>query len=131
MTYFLEIYNVKIGAVVKTHIRGELFDKVLDLGPGYIMDQRSGKLQSVLMDGVENLEPYLAGFLPQIVAAAIVGSILGTVSFWLDPVVGMIMIITMIICVIVPYITLPLVRKSYIGYWKEYAFMNAQYIDAI
>lgn len=55
MTYFLEIYNVKIGAVVKTHIREELFDKVLDLGPGYIMDQRSGKLQSVLMDGMENL----------------------------------------------------------------------------
>lgn len=131
MTYFLEIYNVKIGAAVKTHIREELFDKVLDLGPGYIMDQRSGKLQSVLMDGVENLEPYLVGFLPQIVAVAIVGSVLGIVSCWLDPVVGMMMIITMIICVIVPYITLPLVRKSYIGYWKEYAFMNAQYIDAI
>ena len=103
MTYFLEKYNVKIGAAVKTNIREELFDKVLDLGPGYIMDQRSGKLQSVLMDGVENLEPYLVGFLPQIIAVAIVGSILGIVSFWLDPVVGMII----------------------------YAFMNAQYIDAI
>lgn len=131
ITYILEIYNVKIASNMKTKIRETLFEKIVNLGPGYIMDQRSGRLQSILMDAVENLEPYFLGFLPQIAAVSIVGTALGIVSLYLDPVVGMIMIVTMILCVIIPYITFPMVRRSYVGYWKEYAFMNAQYIDAI
>lgn len=131
ITYILEWYNVEVGASVKTKVREKLFDKIVDLGPGYILDQRSGRLQSILMDAVENLEPYLVGYFPQIIAVSVIGIILGIVSFIIDPVVGMIMIITMILCVIIPYITFPLVRRSYVGYWTEYAFLNAQYIDAI
>lgn len=131
LTGAIESYSRRIGAIVKTNIRRNLYDKIKDLGPGYVMDQRSGKIQSVLMEGVENMEPYLLEYLPQICAMAITGLSIGIASLALDTVVGLILIGAMILCIIIPYITMPFVMESVVGYWRDYAFLNAQYVDAI
>lgn len=131
LTGIIESYSKRIGAVVKSNIRRSLFDRIADLGPGYVMDQRSGKIQSVLMEGVENMEPYLLEYLPQICAMAITGLSIGIASLVLDPVVGLVLIASMILCIVIPYITMPFVMESIVGYWRDYAFLNAQYVDAI
>ena len=131
LTGVLESYSKAMASSVKTKIRLQVFDKLLHLGPQYMNDRRSGKIQSLLLDGIEALEPFLVNYIPQILAISIIGLIIGIYSFVLDWVTGLIMITSMLLCIVIPYLTVPMVSKSIVGYWKMYAVLNAQYVDAI
>ncbi len=131
LTGILESYSKAIASSVKTKIRLQVFDKLRHLGPQYMNDRRSGKIQSLLLDGIEALEPFLVNYIPQILAISITGLIIGIYSFALDWITGLIMIAAMLLCIVIPYLTVPMVSKSIVGYWKMYAVLNAQYVDAI
>ena len=47
-----------------------LIGKLMDLGPGYQMDKRSGRFQSLVTDGIEYMEPYFISYIPQIFIVA-------------------------------------------------------------
>jgi ABC-type multidrug transport system fused ATPase/permease subunit len=126
-----EIYAKVMAAKVKTKIRFLVFDKILRLGPGYIHHQRSGRIQSMVLDGIESLEPFLVNYAPHIISIAITGVAIGLYLFHLDWLAGLVTIIAMLLCVGVPYLTVPLVSRSIVSYWRSYASLNAQYVDAI
>lgn len=50
---------------VKLALRAELFAHLLRLGPAYIRVERTGELVTTAMDGVERLDGYVSGYLPQ------------------------------------------------------------------
>ncbi|MDR1576211.1 MAG: ABC transporter ATP-binding protein/permease [Treponema sp.] len=126
-----EIYAKVMAAKVKTKIRFLVFDKILRLGPGYIHHQRSGRIQSMTLDGIESLEPFLVNYVPHIVSIAITGFAIGLYLFRLDWLTGLATIVAMLLCVGVPYLTVPLVSRSIVSYWRSYASLNAQYVDSI
>ena len=111
--YFLKKYAAK----VKNEIRSQILDKIMVLGPSFKNDQRTGNLQSLITDGVESLEAFLTQYIPQI--AVVVFTTIFITSFMcrLDR------------TVIVPHIFMPAVSDVMVLYWKEYAQLNAQYID--
>lgn len=127
----MEIYSKVMAAKVKSKIRLLVFDKILRLGPGYLGGRRSGQVQSLVLDGIESLEPFLVYYVPQIIAIAISGLAIGVYLSLLDWVTGGIMIAAMVLCVVVPYLTVPLVSRSIVTYWRSYAALNAQYVDAM
>jgi len=51
---------------IKSELRMQLIDKINQLGPQYSKGERSGELVSTLYEGVEQLENYLAKYMPQI-----------------------------------------------------------------
>lgn len=61
-----EIYAKKIAFLVKCRLRERLFQHVMNLGPGYQENCRSGNIQALLTDGVESLEPLLICYIPQL-----------------------------------------------------------------
>jgi ABC-type multidrug transport system fused ATPase/permease subunit len=126
-----EIYAKVMAATVKTKIRLLVFDKILRLGPGYIHHQRSGRIQSLVLDGIESLEPFLVNYVPHIISIGITGIAIGAYLSRLDWLTGLVTIIAMILCVGVPYLTVPLVSRSIVSYWRSYASLNAQYVDSI
>jgi ABC-type multidrug transport system fused ATPase/permease subunit len=131
LSRYFEIYGKIMAARVKTKIRLLVFDKILRLGPGYIHHQRSGKIQSLALDGIESLEPFLVNYVPHIISIGITGVAIGVYLFRLDWLTGLVVIIAMLLCVGVPYLTVPLVSRSIVSYWRSYAVLNAQYVDAI
>ena len=131
LTRLIEGYSKVMAAKVKNKIRLMTFDKILRLGPGYLSNKRSGRVQSLVLDGIESLEPFLVYYVPQIITIAISGLAIGIYLAVLDWVTGVITIIAMVLCVIVPYLTIPLVSRSIVAYWRSYAVLNAQYIDAM
>jgi ATP-binding cassette subfamily C protein CydD len=131
LSRFLEGYSKVIAARVKNKIRLMVLDKILSLGPGYLGDRRSGKVQSLVLDGIESLEPFLVNYIPQIITVAISGIAIGVYLITLDIVTGIVIIASMLLCVVVPYLTMPMVNHSYVSFWRSYATLNAQYIDAI
>ena len=123
-----EWYGKAAGAIAKEKIRFTLLKKIMDMGPGYLNDKRSGRVQSLLMDGVESLEPFLVQYVPQMLTVCIAGLLLGIYVICLDRVTGTVIVAAMILCVVVPYLTIPFVKRGYVSYWKDYAVLNAQYM---
>jgi ABC-type multidrug transport system fused ATPase/permease subunit len=128
---YFEIYTKVMAARVKTKIRFLVFDKILRLGPGYIHHQRSGRIQSMVLDGIESLEPFLVNYVPHIISVGITGIAIGAYLFHLDWLTGLVVIAAMLLCVGVPYLTVPIVSRSIVSYWRSYASLNAQYVDAM
>lgn len=63
---FQEGYTKKMAAKVKSVIRDVMLEKLMELGPSYRNERRSGNLQSLITDGVESFEAFLTQYLPQI-----------------------------------------------------------------
>ncbi len=126
---FGEGYTKVFAAKLKGGIRQEILTKLLDLGPAYKDDRRTGNLQSLLTDGIESFEPFLTQYLPQVVVV-IMTSIFSTTLMWsMDREVGMFVLIMTIVAIIVPHLFMPAVSRVMIEYWRDYAALNAQYID--
>ena len=87
------------------------------------------QLQSLITDGVESLEAFLTQYIPQI--AVVVFTTIFITSFMcrLDRTVGLLLLFMSAVTVIVPHIFMPAVSDVMVLYWKEYAQLNAQYID--
>ncbi|MCQ2500316.1 MAG: ABC transporter ATP-binding protein/permease [Lachnospiraceae bacterium] len=128
---YMEGYTKKVAGKVKTVIREQLIEKLLALGPGYQSDKRSGKMQSLLTDGVEYLEPYLVNYIPQIFVVAL--SVIPMIWYIssLNTAAGMLLLLAVLVSIIVPYLLMPFTQKSCIGYWREYAVLNSQYVDTM
>lgn len=56
-------------ARVQLRLWRRLFDKVTELGPSYVGQQRSGDVTISLIDGVEQLEVYFGQYLPQLLVS--------------------------------------------------------------
>lgn len=126
-----ETYTKVMAARIKSKLRLLVFDKILRLGPGYMSAKRSGKISALALDGIESLEPFLVSYVPQIITVAISGIAVGAYLCWIDLWAGLIVIGAMVLCVVVPYLTVPLINRSITNYWSAYSVLTAQYIDAI
>lgn len=128
---FNETYTKTMAATIKEKLRLSILNKVFQLGPGYMSEKRSGKVTSLILDGVESLEPFFVRYVPQILTVIASG---GFVFFYLaryDMVSSLLLLASMSLCVIVPLITVPVMSRSVDDYWAQYSQMTSQYIDAI
>ena len=126
---FQEGYTKKMAAKVKSVIRDVMLEKLMELGPSYRNERRSGNLQSLITDGVESFEAFLTQYLPQILVV-LATTVFSTVYLWsLDPAVGLLVLVLTILSIVIPHLFMPAVSRVMIEYWQEYAQLNSQYID--
>lgn len=126
-----EVYGRKTIHVVKTRLREKLFNKMLALGPEFQSANRTGTVQSITTDGVEALEPFLIMYLPQVIVTIIGSGFLSRFIWQLDWVPGLVVLCGVLLAIAVPLISTPVTGKIILGYWRSYAALNAQYIDAM
>ena len=62
----------RAAAGVKAHLREELLSETARRGPGWLTGRRAGELATLAGRGVDGLDGYLAGYLPQVFLAAFV-----------------------------------------------------------
>lgn len=126
-----EGYSKKMAAKVKGAIRSTLLDKLMQMGPAYQNDKRSGNIQSLVTDGVESLEMFLVNYIPQ--TAVVLVSVAAVVSYIcsLDMWAGLIILGAAICSIVIPHFFMPGVNRVMIEYWQDYAHLNAQYIEAM
>ncbi|NLH02133.1 MAG: ABC transporter ATP-binding protein, partial [Clostridiales bacterium] len=125
---FLEYYTKQTAGKLKAVLREMVVGKLLNLGPGYQADKRSGRFQSLVTDGIEYLEPYLVNYVPQVFIT--VFSVLPIVIyiFTLEATVGTIVAVSVLLAIVMPHFLMPFYTKACVGYWQEYAVLNSQYI---
>jgi ATP-binding cassette subfamily C protein CydD len=126
-----ETYTKVMAARVKSKLRLLIFDKILRLGPGYMGSRRSGKISALALDGIESLEPFLVSYVPQVVTAVVSGIAIGAYLCSIDLAAGLIVIGAMVLCIVTPFFTAPLINKNITNYWSAYSVLTSQYIDTI
>ena len=126
-----QVLILLVAASIKEKLRLSILDKVFQLGPGYMSEKRSGKVTSLILDGVESLEPFFVRYIPQILTVILSGGFVFVYLARYDLVSSFILLISMILCVVVPLITVPIMSRSVDDYWTQYSQMTSQYIDAV
>ena len=126
-----EAYGKVMAARIKGKIRALIFDKVLKLGPGYFGGKRSGKVSSLVLDGIESLEPFFVNYVPQMITVAVTGITVGVYLCFLDMATGLVVVASMVLCVVIPYLTVPLISPQVESYWRNYSVLTSQYLDSI
>lgn len=131
LTREVEAYSKVLAARIKSKLRMVVLDQIFKLGPGYMSAKRSGKVTSLILDGIESLEPFFVSYIPQNITVFLTGICIFTYLNTLDTVSSLILILSMILCIVVPIFTVPLISKNVTDYWSGYAILTSQYIDTI
>ncbi|MBC8015466.1 MAG: thiol reductant ABC exporter subunit CydD [Sporomusaceae bacterium] len=129
--WLIEVMAHHLAACIKTDIRQRVLTCLLNLGPVYASSQQTGELVNVLIEGVENLEPYFAKFLPQLFTALLVPIVILTWVFPIDISTGMILLVTAplipIFMILIGRMAENLNKKQ----WETLSRLSAHFLDVL
>ncbi|HYX48917.1 MAG TPA: ABC transporter transmembrane domain-containing protein, partial [Ktedonobacteraceae bacterium] len=66
LLWWREVTSQRAAIRLKTSLRERIFAHLLQLGPAFSKDERTGEMVAVLNEGVERLDPYVSRYLPQL-----------------------------------------------------------------
>lgn len=126
-----EVVTVAVMTAVKTRMRRRICVRVVQRGPIAAGQERSGDLQSVLVDGVENLDPYWSKYVPQLGITAITTVAAVAVLLWVDPVVAIAVGVVAVIVPLIPRLWDKVLTARGSDHWTAYATLHSDVVDNI
>jgi ATP-binding cassette subfamily C protein CydCD len=121
------------GAIrVMSELRGRLVRRLLLASPEQRPRAgRTGELASTAVQGVDALEAYFAGYLPQLVMAAVVPVAVIAWVITLDPVTAAILALTVPLLVLFMVLIGKGARAQARGRWRALALLGAHFLDVV
>ncbi|HHM24218.1 MAG TPA: thiol reductant ABC exporter subunit CydD [Bacteroidetes bacterium] len=120
-----------LAADIKAQLRRELAGKIAALGPLFTQKRRSGELASVLLQGVDRLEAYLARYLPQLFLSVLIPFIILILVFPRDLLSGLVFLFTAplipLFMVLIGNVAQALTEKQ----WRVLAWMNGFFLEVL
>lgn len=126
-----EVTSMATAGAIKERLRGRLYSHLLELGPGYLERTRTGFVQSTLVDGVEALEGYVGFYVPQAVVAVVGPTLLLAWLFTLDPVVGALVAVCVLVVPLAPRFWDRLLGERGAAEWQAQRELSAQFLDGL
>lgn len=90
-----EMCNLRLATRVKMDLRARLVEKLAQLSPAQLETLQAGKLLNLLYDGIDTLENYFSGYLPQLFKAVFIPVLFLIVIFPRDPLSAVVMLVTL------------------------------------
>ncbi len=90
-----DVVSLRLAAQIKSDLRARLIDKLRTLSPVQVQAMQSGKLLNLLYDGIDTLESYFSGYLPQLYKAVFIPILFLCVIFPKDATSAVIMLVTL------------------------------------
>ena len=118
-------------AKVQLHLRQFLFDKVAELGPGYVARERSGDITLSLVDGVEQLEVYFGQYMPQLLVSLLTPLLIFAFVVWLDLPIAAIMLAFSLVALFAPALWHQLDSRRSRARSQAYGAFAAELLDSI
>jgi ATP-binding cassette subfamily B protein len=118
-------------ARVQLRLRRRLFDKMTELGPSYVGQQRSGDVTLSLVDGVEQLEVYFGQYLPQLLVSLLTPLLIFACVAWLDLPVAIVMLVFALIALCAPALWHQLDSRKSLDRRVAYGAFAAELLDSI
>ncbi|MBV9131616.1 MAG: ABC transporter ATP-binding protein, partial [Chloroflexi bacterium] len=118
-------------AGMKSKVRGLLYQKVLELGPGYFDQRRSGEAALVLVDGVEQLDPFFGQYLPQLIVAGLTPILIFGFMAFLDLRTALVFLVFALLTLVAPMAFHKLNSSASIGFRRAQGATAAEFLDSI
>lgn len=118
-------------AGVKHEIRNRVFGRLLDQGPVATGRERTGELVTLLTDGVEALDAYVAQYLPQLALAAAIPMTVAAVVLSRDLLSGVVLVLTAPIIPVFMVLIGKMATARSESQWLAMARMSAFFLDTI
>jgi len=126
-----ETLSHRLAARIKSSLRERLVKHLLALGPVQISGEQSGELISLLVEGVENIEPYFAKYLPQLFAAVLVPLLILGIVTPLDTLTAGILLITAPLIPLFMMLIGKLAEQKNKRQWETLSRLSAHFLDVL
>ncbi len=130
LLYWRERTAQRAAIRIKAEVRQQLFSSLFQIGAGLSLE-RSGDLTTTVVEGVERLEGYFARFLPQSLLTGIVPVLVLTYTFWLDPLTGVILLVTGPLIPVFMWLLGSIAQANADRQWLELRRMGAHFLDVL
>ncbi|BCL81868.1 thiol reductant ABC exporter subunit CydD [Ktedonobacteria bacterium brp13] len=120
-----------VSTTVKGDMRLRLFRHILKLGPMYIKGERSGEIANTTTDGIEALDAYFIQYFPQVCATAVIPLVLLIVVFAIDPLSGIVLLITFPLLPIFMILIGKQANAMTERRWRQLSTLSAHFLDVL
>lgn len=120
-----------VSTTVKGDLRLRLFRHILKLGPMYIKGERSGEIANTTTDGIEALDAYFIQYFPQVCATAVIPLVLLVVVFSIDPLSGIVLLITFPLLPIFMILIGKQANAMTERRWRQLSTLSAHFLDVL
>lgn len=131
VVWLVEVTAHAMATGIKSELRQRILTCLLDLGPVYASSQQTGELVNVLVEGIENLEPYFAKFLPHLFTALLVPIVILTWVFPVDMTTGTILVLTAPLIPIFMILIGRMAEKLNKQQWETLSRLSAHFLDVL
>ncbi|MDO5051323.1 MAG: ATP-binding cassette domain-containing protein [Pseudoclavibacter sp.] len=121
----------RIMTIVKSDLRARTLRGFVRRGALEPAAGRSGRDHAVIVDGVEHLDAYLSGYLPQIAVTVLVVLSLGGVMIALDPVAGAAALLAALLVPLLPRLWDRALARRGADHWEAYQELHAEFVDSM
>lgn len=131
LVWLQEISAKKTAGKIKGVLRERLFRRLLELGPSHLQGERTGRMQSTMVDGVEGLEAYLTTYLPQIVITIVSSAALLAIMAVMSWPVALVLLAAIVLALFGPRWWDRLLSRRGFNHWAAYAGFQSQLLDSL
>ncbi|WP_088562073.1 ABC transporter ATP-binding protein [Arboricoccus pini] len=121
----------RTAAIVQAKLRRQIFDKVMELGPGGSGRVRSGTLTLSLIDGVDRLETYFGQFLPQFLISLLTPAIIFIGMAFVDLPVAFVMLGFSLLALLAPALWHKADTRNALALMDSHGRFASEFLDAI
>jgi ATP-binding cassette, subfamily B, bacterial len=118
-------------ARIQRHLRRQIFEKVVELGPQHFGQRRTGDVIVSMVDGVEQLETYFGQYLPQLFVAALTPVLIAGVAVFLDVYVAGVLLAAALATLLAPMIFHRWDHINSLARSKSYKAFAADFLDSL
>ncbi|HWR44692.1 MAG TPA: thiol reductant ABC exporter subunit CydD [Sporomusa sp.] len=131
ITYLEGVQAFNLATAVKTALRERLTHHLFSLGPVTLANQPAGELINIVSEGVENLEPYFAKYLPQLAKAVLIPVFILMVVWPLDLTSAVIMLVTAPLIPVFMVLIGKAAERMNIRQWETLNSLSAHFLDVL
>ncbi len=131
LAYLQETAAARASAVVKSQLRQGLMHRVVDAGPSWLSDHRTGEITQLATRGVDALDPYFARYLPQVVLTAIISPLFVVVVWATDWISGVVLVLTLPIVLLFMVLAGLSAQRRTDDQWRTLARMSNHFLDVV
>jgi ABC-type transport system involved in cytochrome bd biosynthesis fused ATPase/permease subunit len=120
-----------LAGLVKSDLRTRLTHSLFARGPAAARAERTGELTAVSVEGVEAVDAYAGQYLPQSYLAGIAPLIVLIAAFALDPLSGLVLLVTGPIVIVFMVLIGSTAREHTDKRWHDLRWMGAHLLDVV
>lgn len=131
LSFMQEKFAIKMAAKIKKMLREDVVKHIFSLGHMFVQTEQVGDLLNTCFEGVEQIETYIARYLPQLFLSMLAPLTLLIFLFFIDPVSGIVLLITAPLLVFFMILIGKNTTNRAKREWKTLSILSAHFYDVL